>query len=148
MFHLVRRLVLFCTSTLLTYIYFLFFFSSRRRHTRYWRDWSSDVCSSDLGHYAAKGADKHLTVTTHDMAWRFTFIRTQKLGCLNLLNAFKGGFVNYLYRIFLIYHDISLATIHKSVVSGIAKAHTIGSQKYFLLGRVALIIDRDRKSVV
>src|SRR3712207_8851273 len=24
------------------------FFSSRRRHTRYWRDWSSDVCSSDL----------------------------------------------------------------------------------------------------
>src|SRR5258707_15838739 len=24
-----------------------FFFSSRRRHTRYWRDWSSDVCSSD-----------------------------------------------------------------------------------------------------
>src|SRR3712207_1037798 len=29
-------------------IVFSFFFSSRRRHTRYWRDWSSDVCSSDL----------------------------------------------------------------------------------------------------
>src|SRR3712207_8449770 len=29
--------------------YYFFFFSSRRRHTRYWRDWSSDVCSSDLG---------------------------------------------------------------------------------------------------
>src|SRR2546422_7835621 len=26
----------------------LFFFSSRRRHTRCSRDWSSDVCSSDL----------------------------------------------------------------------------------------------------
>src|SRR5439155_12844072 len=26
----------------------LFFFSSRRRHTRWPRDWSSDVCSSDL----------------------------------------------------------------------------------------------------
>src|SRR6266536_5695309 len=26
----------------------LFFFSSRRRHTRSTRDWSSDVCSSDL----------------------------------------------------------------------------------------------------
>src|SRR5207302_6606288 len=25
-----------------------FFFSSRRRHTRFSRDWSSDVCSSDL----------------------------------------------------------------------------------------------------
>src|SRR5215203_6841807 len=30
---------------------FFFFFSSRRRHTRYWRDWSSDVCSSDLREY-------------------------------------------------------------------------------------------------
>src|SRR5690606_40145786 len=28
--------------------YFFFFFSSRRRHTRFSRDWSSDVCSSDL----------------------------------------------------------------------------------------------------
>src|SRR3712207_8215710 len=27
---------------------FLNIFSSRRRHTSYWRDWSSDVCSSDL----------------------------------------------------------------------------------------------------
>src|SRR5258707_6202991 len=26
----------------------LFLYSSRGRHTRYWRDWSSDVCSSDL----------------------------------------------------------------------------------------------------
>src|SRR3989442_13441035 len=31
-----------------TTIYFFFFFSSRRRHTRCGRDWSSDVCSSDL----------------------------------------------------------------------------------------------------
>src|SRR5215475_15641733 len=29
----------------------LFFFSSRRRHTRFSRDWSSDVCSSDLGQW-------------------------------------------------------------------------------------------------
>src|SRR2546422_3899203 len=29
-------------------IFFFFFFSSRRRHTRCSRDWSSDVCSSDL----------------------------------------------------------------------------------------------------
>src|SRR3712207_9337914 len=33
----------------------LFFFSSRRRHTRYWRDWSSDVCSSDL----RRGTDRN-----------------------------------------------------------------------------------------
>src|SRR2546429_1722495 len=29
-------------------LWFFFFFSSRRRHTRCSRDWSSDVCSSDL----------------------------------------------------------------------------------------------------
>src|SRR5699024_11760987 len=31
--------------------YYRFFFSSRRRHTRSKRDWSSDVCSSDLNPY-------------------------------------------------------------------------------------------------
>src|SRR6266700_7288811 len=30
------------------FIIFFFFFSSRRRHTSFSRDWSSDVCSSDL----------------------------------------------------------------------------------------------------
>src|SRR5207249_11646329 len=30
------------------FVFFFFFFSSRRRHTRSKRDWSSDVCSSDL----------------------------------------------------------------------------------------------------
>src|SRR5204863_4286982 len=30
----------------------IFFFSSRRRHTRSLRDWSSDVCSSDLANIA------------------------------------------------------------------------------------------------
>src|SRR5258707_10976940 len=35
-------------------LFFFFFFSSRRRHTRYWRDWSSDVCSSDLVYWYPK----------------------------------------------------------------------------------------------
>src|SRR5207249_7563822 len=33
---------------IILYIFFFFFFSSRRRHTRSKRDWSSDVCPSDL----------------------------------------------------------------------------------------------------
>src|SRR5215469_13731977 len=44
---------------------FFFFFSSRRRHTRSLRDWSSDVCSSDLelrdgdkSRYLGKGTQK------------------------------------------------------------------------------------------
>src|SRR2546429_5380982 len=33
----------------------MFFFSSRRRHTRCSRDWSSDVCSSDLESFVRAG---------------------------------------------------------------------------------------------
>src|SRR3989449_11495485 len=36
---------------------FFFFFSSRRRHTRCSRDWSSDVCSSDLPARASASAN-------------------------------------------------------------------------------------------
>src|SRR5207253_10409647 len=36
--------------------FFVFFFSSRRRHTRWPRDWSSDVCSSDLERHAVQPA--------------------------------------------------------------------------------------------
>src|SRR6266403_4540757 len=38
---------------------FFFFFSSRRRHTRSLRDWSSDVCSSDLGPQRVRGRPAH-----------------------------------------------------------------------------------------
>src|SRR5699024_12071593 len=46
---------------LLFWYLFFFFFSSRRRHTRSKRDWSSDVCSSDL----------------HPESWRVA----QRIGC-------------------------------------------------------------------
>src|SRR5687768_18336472 len=48
----------------------LFFFSSRRRHTRCSRDWSSDVCSSDLARVAATAAFEHaaIPVTPDELA--------------------------------------------------------------------------------
>src|SRR5439155_15403481 len=42
----------------------MFFFSSRRRHTRWPRDWSSDVCSSDL----TKGTAESLYRLQNDAA--------------------------------------------------------------------------------
>src|SRR5437879_11387203 len=46
-------------------VWLLFFFSSRRRHTRYIGDWSSDVCSSDLlwrvAQSAARGSNSPMT---------------------------------------------------------------------------------------
>src|SRR5438128_3002223 len=46
-----------------------FFFSSRRRHTRCYRDWSSDVCSSDLAPGAAPTARARSRAVfgTHDV---------------------------------------------------------------------------------
>src|SRR5690625_4874235 len=41
----------------ITKLLFVFFFSSRRRHTRWPRDWSSDVCSSDLFEIVATNWD-------------------------------------------------------------------------------------------
>src|SRR5437870_7257322 len=49
-----------------------FFFSSRRRHTRWPRDWSSDVCSSDL---FPLGIPVNVTVTPIELTggYRFDF---------------------------------------------------------------------------
>src|SRR2546429_1316954 len=68
-----RLLLLFIVSIIIfllcLYCIVFFFFSSRRRHTRCSRDWSSDVCSSDL--WAEAGivggeCDSHLS-------WRGSF---------------------------------------------------------------------------
>src|SRR3712207_8723498 len=51
---------------------YFFFFSSRRRHTRYWRDWSSDVCSSDLRRVRTNAAPRA-------GVWRQTLLRAALL---------------------------------------------------------------------
>src|SRR5438445_13105930 len=66
-----------------------FFFSSRRRHTRYWRDWSSDVCSSDL--YKKRGkrmvSDEFIAKTMERLA---------ALGGLCQLHCENGDVLCYL----------------------------------------------------
>src|SRR5207245_7503142 len=49
---------------------FIFFFSSRRRHTRCYRDWSSDVCSSDLALPAGAAADRLVGVVWQEQPGR------------------------------------------------------------------------------
>src|SRR5690606_39756623 len=48
---------------------YLFFFSSRRRHTRFSRDWSSDVCSSDLSRHR-QSQPPPLTIPDPDYHWQ------------------------------------------------------------------------------
>src|SRR6266508_6388424 len=50
---------------------FVFFFSSRRRHTRWPRDWSSDVCSSDLDRgLVAQGSEQLDPALAHSQGSR------------------------------------------------------------------------------
>src|ERR1035437_1710942 len=52
------------------------FFSSRRRHTRYWRDWSSDVCSSDLLVNAQELA--HLWKEDETIGWIYQYSNSKE----------------------------------------------------------------------
>src|SRR6266478_4794016 len=49
------------------FVFFVFFFSSRRRHTRFDCDWSSDVCSSDLISNVKGGLDQADWMTKRDI---------------------------------------------------------------------------------
>src|SRR5690554_8172368 len=51
------------------WVLFFFFFSSRRRHTRCGRDWSSDVCSSDLLIFASDFEGLVLHVALRGRTW-------------------------------------------------------------------------------
>src|SRR5256884_7475983 len=62
-------------------IRFMFFFSSRRRHTRCSRDWSSDVCSSDLEWVLARvGFDAALAKAQLVITGEGSFDRTSLVG--------------------------------------------------------------------
>src|SRR5690606_40692821 len=61
-----------------------FFFSSRRRHTRFSRDWSSDVCSSDLA--SSFDAD------SRGWARIFSGLRAAVLAFLGFAGAWCGAF--------------------------------------------------------
>src|SRR5436189_1858597 len=80
-----------------------FFFSSRRRHTRYIGDWSSDVCSSDLkGGRASMSISHQIKVgwcalapsrapferRAHDPSPRWSFHRRMLTGALALAAVF------------------------------------------------------------
>src|SRR3712207_357088 len=70
------------------------FFSSRRRHTRYWRDWSSDVCSSDLDHVGEPvGAEEDTVACVDGQDGRvhiYLLLRTQSAGDEVLLGVLRG----------------------------------------------------------
>src|SRR4030043_1810332 len=67
---------------------FFFFFSSRRRHTRCSRDWSSDVCSSDLG-----PPDRDGFTVLEKPVWRRRLLGPEEEAQLGLLAFLQVGLV-------------------------------------------------------
>src|SRR5437588_9557115 len=64
-------------------LWLYFFFSSRRRHTRSLCDWSSDVCSSDLGQLYCDGRSTCSgagTLNPNGVSLPWTFIGSYTLG--------------------------------------------------------------------
>src|SRR5882757_9187215 len=78
------------TSEQMVYQLF-FFFSSRRRHTRYWRDWSSDVCSSDLGEWLAPHGTIGRKVGTGDVPMAARHLGGDELRSTSGVEAARTG---------------------------------------------------------
>src|SRR5690606_41083615 len=69
----------------LVVFFFFFFFSSRRRHTRFSRDWSSDVCSSDLHELDA------VFNNGNDQRWHYAFASLSLLHQPHQWGRERGG---------------------------------------------------------
>src|SRR5699024_11564290 len=71
-----------CRSTTIA----TFFFSSRRRHTRSKRDWSSDVCSSDLDKRLSRRSC-HSDASAQIVKWNLFFKSTRRPLDIKLRNG-------------------------------------------------------------
>src|SRR5699024_7834080 len=112
-------------------MYINFFFSSRRRHTRSKRDWSSDVCSSDLTvcafyapHSLSENKEKHYFYT-------FFFF---------LIAAVSGAFLTGdLFNLFVFYEVLLMASYGLIVLGG-GKRQLKESIKYVLINVFSSIL--------
>src|SRR5256885_4678227 len=68
-----------------------FFFSSRRRHTRLQGDWSSDVCSSDLGADGGHGVNLGILANDEELFGGGEFVVGAVFGEIGRGADFEGG---------------------------------------------------------
>src|SRR5256886_8033901 len=93
--HSLLNMLFFSYIMLDLFYMFFFFFSSRRRHTRFDCDWSSDVCSSDLGLCArpikmmtgddATVEDQLEVIDRHDGPQRYVVRQCRRLDQCNVI---------------------------------------------------------------
>src|SRR3712207_701001 len=117
-----------------------FFFSSRRRHTRYWRDWSSDVCSSDLP-YLKNGRLQRTDVVNNRIIYRIDSVKSDaeahhiELGSGKAFDACRiADVAQYLMRksrlqfLRALLEQFDLPT-GESVEPGVVAAHKMGEYR-------------------
>src|SRR5690554_8002624 len=122
-----------------------FFFSSRRRHTRCGRDWSSDVCSSDLATQGDDTVDARFTVLVEQLAQVF-------LAVADAGQVWRGGHLHLLVEL---QHGV-LGTVAGGATSAVGNREELGllfgqhmgcGDQFFMagigLGREELEADRD-----
>src|SRR6266699_7280468 len=92
----------------------IFFFSSRRRHTRCGRDWSSDVCSSDL--WLAGAVSGLAAIVAMECGWVVTEVGRQpwvvyRLQITAAAATTNGGVITSLNIIIVLYAVVGAATL-------------------------------------
>src|SRR2546429_6077282 len=100
-----------------------FFFSSRRRHTRCSRDWSSDVCSSDLAIRATRSLRRRGRAATVAQGGRVpgrseehTSELQSRLHLVCRLLLEKKKMELLLSRYWLKYHNATLCAVHLHLI--------------------------------
>src|SRR3712207_5611052 len=120
----------------MTFVQEWFFFSSRRRHTRYWRDWSSDVCSSDLtnnlaGLHCIRRNVNNFTVNNNMlMTYHLTSCCTCGSDTQTENNVIKTAL--QVLKQYLTGNTLSLCSFLKHITELTLK-HTIGELSFLLL---------------
>src|SRR5437660_10971127 len=102
-----------------------FFFSSRRRHTRWPRDWSSDVCSSDLKQTAwGESVAEAILYCLWDMGLKVGYATRSVAECIRQAKADMTIRTNLLEARYLLgdqnLYDELVARFDKEVVQGTA----------------------------
>src|SRR5690625_7872433 len=74
---------------MLSFVFF-FFFSSRRRHTRWPRDWSSDVCSSDLFEAYAMIVRGFVEPISRELTMEYAIEQIGRASCRERVESWEG----------------------------------------------------------
>src|SRR2546430_7925283 len=135
-------------------LFFCFFFSSRRRHTRFDCDWSSDVCSSDLillQQNLCQINDGTSNSTILCIGYNTTTPIPSNLQCLDQTIEF---YITLVFSMFIDRKSTRLNSSHsqisyavfclkKNTINSLRSTRATRAESFLLLGMAATVMSRD-----